>query len=203
MLDNVSSHILASAVCFSIIGFAYFVDRCHNLSKHEISEDDTPSLEFPTSQSVSSCPYPFPEVAQEQSDNTFGKCILDADEQPEPITDVVANDETISTPGYKRYATDYRHELWPSPRPVNFVKALVKGDHVEINGRLTHGKAIEILSSRAQMTPEQFLSTNPITYTKIFMPHQYNAAILLGQSIQRLEDTIKRHQYLATLRKYG
>jgi hypothetical protein len=62
---------------------------------------------------------------------------------------------------------------------------------------------IELLAKRAQMTPEEFLNTNPITYTKIFMPHQYNAAVLLGQSIQRLEDTIRRHQYLDTLRRHG
>ena len=104
---------------------------------------------------------------------------------------------------YKSYSTDYCNELWPSPRPVNFVKALIKSDHVKIEGRLSHGKAIEILASRARVNPEVFMNMNPITYTNRFMPHQYRAAQLLGDSINRLKDFIAREQYLANLRKHG
>jgi hypothetical protein len=208
MLDNLTVYAYATVTGFIfatlIFGSVYIFDNAYNQPESKNGEDGLTVGEFATSQSVSSCPYPFPEVSSEQPYvDTFGQCILDAVEQPEPSSNPVDNTEAISTSGHKRYASDYRHEFWPSPRPVNFVKALVKADHVHIEGRLTHGKAIELLASRAEMKPDDFLRVDPLTYTKAFMPSQYNAAMLLGQSIQRLEDTIRRHQYLNTLRRHG
>jgi len=204
MLDNLTAYAYATAFIFATLGFGYIFDRTYNQPEPEVSYDYYTSDELPNAQDLPVSDDAIPAVdTQRYCLDPSDQCCMAAPEVPEPPPNAPDNLETITTTGYKSYATDYRNELWPSPRPVNFVKALVKGDHVQIEGRITHGKAIEILSNRAQMTPEQFLSTNPITYTKIFMPHQYNAAVLLGQSIQRLEDTIRRHQYLSELRKHG
>jgi len=206
MLDNLTVYEFATACITTFIfatfgfGMAYAFDRAYNQSTADVSEyiDISPSQDIPSSDDA------VPTVASEHYFlDPQEQCCMVRPEASEPPFTRPENVEAITTTEYKRYSTDYRNELWPSPRPVNFVKALVKGDHVQIEGRITHGKAIEILSNRAQMTPEQFLSTDPITYTKIFMPHQYNVAMLIGQSIQRLEYTIRRHQYLDMLRRHG
>lgn len=204
MLDNLTAHAYATAFIFATLGIAYIFDRTHNQPEPEVSSDYYIPDELSNAQDrpVSDDAVPTVDSGQYCLDPS-DQCCLASAEVSEPPPTVLDNHAAITTSGYKGYATDYRNELWPSPRPVNFVKALIKGDHVQIEGRITHGKAIEILSNRAQLTPEQFLNTNPITYTKIFMPHQYNAAVLLGQSIQRLEDTIRRHQYLSELRRHG
>jgi hypothetical protein len=204
MLDNLTAYAYATAFIFATLGFGYIFDRTYNQPEPEVSFYDYTSDELANSQDlpVSDDAVPAVDTRQYCLDPS-DQCCMSSAEVSEPPFNPPDNAEAITTVGYKSYATDYRNELWPSPRPVNFVKALVKGDHVQIEGRITHGKAIEILSNRAHMTPEQFLSTNPITYTKVFMPHHYNAAVLLGQSIQRLEDTIRRHQYLSDLRRHG
>ena len=204
MLDNLTAYAYATAFIFATLGFGYIFDRAYNQPEPEVSCDYYTSDELPDSQDL-----PVPDDAVPAVDtqryclDPSDQCCMSPPEVSKPPSTVLDNHEAITSHGPRSYTYDYRHELWPSPRPVNFVKALVKGDHVQIEGRITHGKAIEILSNRANMTPEQFLNTNPITYTKIFMPHQYNAAVLLGQSIQRLEDTIRRHQYLSELRRHG
>jgi hypothetical protein len=204
MLDNLATYAYVTAFIFASLGFGYIFDRTYNQSDADISEYLDVSTELPPTEDIPSSDDAVPTLASQQYClDPPEQCCMVTPEKSEPPSNPVDNVETISTTGYKRYSSDYRHELWPSPRPVNFVKALVKGDHIQIEGRITHGKAIELLAKRAQMTPEEFLNTNPITYTKIFMPHQYNAAVLLGQSIQRLEDTIRRHQYLDTLRRHG
>jgi len=204
MFDNLTAYAYATAFIFATLGFGYIFDRTYNQPEPEVSYYDYTSNELPNAQDIPVSDDAVPAVdTQRYCLDPSDQCCMSQPEVSEPSSTVLNNDEAITTLGTKRYAYDYRHELWPSPRPVNFVKALVKGDHVQIEGRITHGKAIEILSNRAQMTPEQFLSTNPITYTKVFMPHQYNAAMLLGQSIQRLEETIRRHQYLSELRRHG
>ena len=200
MLDNLGTYVLEAFIIVGTISLACVLD--HIISNRKSS---TLLIEHPPSADI---PVPLdavPEVAHEQApvehvDPVDTEQLV---EQPEPPAIPTPITEPIVTSEYKRNPFDYRHEFWPSPRPVNFVKALVKSDHVQIEGRLTHGKAIELLASRAEMKPEEFLRVDPITYTKIFMPSQYNAAVLLGQSIQRLEDTIRRHQYLNTLRRHG
>ena len=204
MLDNLTVYAYATAFIVATLGFGYIFDRTYNQPEPEVSSDYYTPDELPVTQDIPNSDDAVPTLSSQQYClDTSDQCCMAPPEKSEPPSNASDNLEAITTSGYKHYATDYRNELWPSPRPVNFVKALVKGDHVQIEGRITHGKAIEILSNRAQLTPEQFLSTNPITYTKIFMPHQYNAAVLLGQSIQRLEDTIRRHQYLSELRRHG
>jgi len=199
MLNNFETHACITAFIIATLGFGYIFDRSYNKSEPEISQDYPSYSQLPAPQDADVPADTVPEVALEPSEQRS----MDAVEQPEPAPHTVAKHEANPAPGYQRYAYDYRNDLWPSPRPVNFVKALVKSDHVHIEGRLSHGKAIELLASRAGMTPEMFLKTDPITYTKVFMPSHYNAAMLLGQSIQRLEDTIRRHKYLAELRLHG
>jgi hypothetical protein len=199
MLSNFETHAYISAFIIATLGLGYILDRSYNQPEPKVSQDHPSSSELPPSQDSHVPADTVPQVALEPPE----QCCVDAVQQPEPAPDAVAKHEANPAPGYQRYAYDYRNDLWPSPRPVNFVKALVKSDHVHIEGRLSHGKAIELLASRAGMTPEMFLKTDPITYTKIFMPSHYNAAMLLGQSIQRLEDTIRRHKYLAELRLHG
>ena len=200
MLGNIlGNYVLEAVIIVGTISLACILD---DIISHRKSS--TLLIEHPASTDI---PVPLdavPEVTEQQPPLEHAEHVdeplIDASEPPvipSPIT------ETITTPGYKRPSFDYRHEFWPSPRPVNFVKALVKADHVQIEGRLSHGKAIELLASRAEMKPDEFLRVDPITYTNFFMPAQYNAAVLLGQSIQRLEDTIRRHQYLNTLRRHG
>lgn len=199
MLDNLTAHAYSTAFIIASLGLLYIFDRRYNKPEPDVSELYYTPDELPVSKDLPVAPNPVPYGGLDR----HYEHRVDPVEKPEPTPDTLVNNTPVVAPGYQRYSTDYKNEFWPSPRPVNFVKALVKGDHVHIEGRLTHGKAIEILSNRAQMPPEVFLRTDPISYTKLFMPSQYNAAVLLGQSIQRLEDTIRRHKYLADLRRHG
>jgi hypothetical protein len=200
MLDNLGPYVFEAIIIVGTISLACILD---DIISHR--KNSGLLIEHPPSADISVSLDAVPEVAQDEApvepvDPVDTEQLV---EQPEPPAIPAPITEPIVTPEYKRPAFDYRHEFWPSPRPVNFVKALVKSDHVQIEGRLSHGRAIELLASRAEMKPDEFLRVDPITYTKFFMPSQYNAAVLLGQSIQRLEDTIRRHQYLDSLRRHG
>jgi hypothetical protein len=199
MLNNFETHAYITAFIIATLGLGYFFDRSYNQSEPAVSQDLPSYSELPAPQDADVPADTVPEVALEPSE----QCCMDAVEQPEPASDTLVNYEAVPTPRHQDYSTDYRNEFWPSPRPVNFVKALARYNHIPIEGRLSHGKAIDHLASRAGMTPQMFLKMDPITYTKLFMPSHYNAAMLLGQSIQRLEDTIRRHKYLAELRMHG
>ena len=203
MLSDLEIHVTTSLVLLATLGVGYLIDRSY--SKPVVKQPDSPFYGFHSQEDLPGGLDAIPQLDEDAavSQPVDEPLATEELEQPDVPLDSTDLSEAISTSGDKRYSTDYRNVLWPSPRPVNFVKALVKSDHVQIEGRLTHGKAIEILSSRAHMQPEEFLSVDPITYSRRFMPHQYNAAVLLGQSIQRLEDYIRRQQYLSTLRKHG
>jgi hypothetical protein len=208
MLDNLNKYAYATVTgfIFATLGYVlgYIFDRTYNKTEPEVSEYYYTPNELPNTQDIPSSDDAVPTVASEQYClDPSEQCCMATPEVSEPNVIPTPITEPIVSSEYKRPPFDYRHEFWPSPRPVNFVKALVKSDHVQIEGRLSHGKAIELLASRAEMKPDEFLRVDPITYTKFFMPAQYNAAMLLGQSIQRLEDTIRRHQYLNTLRRHG
>jgi len=96
----------------------------------------------------------------------------------------------------------YNHALWPSPRPVNFVHAIIKAepDFKLYSHRLTHSKAVDILAQRAYMTRREFLNTNPLSYYQRYM-NGLNALYLLKDSIDTLEDTLRNESYKQALRR--
>lgn len=202
MIDNLEGHVIASLIMFASLGLGYIIDR--SIAYLELSESHREHCELPSTEDIPNAPNTDSDNLEEEfvPEASVQQPILES-EQSKSAPLSLPNNEAIVTSGSKRYSTDYCNKLWPSPRPVNFVKALIKSHYVKIEGRLSHGKAIEILASRAKVKPEQFMNMNPIMYTNRFMPHHYRAAELLGQSINRLEDYIRREQYLATLRKHG
>ena len=96
----------------------------------------------------------------------------------------------------------YKHDLWPSPRPVNFVHAIIEADpQFKLSTRrLTHAKAVDILAQRAYMSRREFLKTNPLLYSEKYMKGM-NALFLLKDSINRLEDTLRNESYKQDLRR--
>jgi hypothetical protein len=96
----------------------------------------------------------------------------------------------------------YNHALWPSPRPVNFVHAIIKADpdFKIYSHRLTHSKAVDILAQRAYMTRREFLNTNPLSYSQRYM-NGLNALYLLKDSIDTLEDMLRNEPYKQALRR--
>lgn len=199
MLGNLEGHALIATLVMGTLGLCYFFDRTYNHSDPEISDYRDSTYELPVAQDI-------PVSSEAVSTVSEKQYCLEPSEQcciSEPATDDSSNQQAEPTPGHKGHSYDYKNEFWPSPRPVNFVKAIASAESVKPEGRLTHGKAIEFLSKRAQMSPDAFLKTDPITYTKLFMPARYTAGMLIGKSIQDLEATIRRHQFIADLRKHG
>jgi len=115
---------------------------------------------------------------------------LDELDQPDEVT------EEDYTPA------PYKHDLWPSPRPMNFVRAIieVEPEFKEYGRRLTHAKAVDILAQRAYMTRREFLKTNPLSYSEKYM-RGLNALYLLKGSIDTLEETLRNESYKQELRR--
>jgi hypothetical protein len=90
----------------------------------------------------------------------------------------------------------YKHDLWPSPRPSNFVRALIQYDP-DFNPnrrRLTHATAVDILANRAFMTRKEFLKTNPIIYMEKYMK-DISPNYLLKNDLERLEALLLKEAY--------
>lgn len=98
--------------------------------------------------------------------------------------------------------TPYNHALWPSPRPVNFVHAIIQAEpELKLYGRrLTHANAVDILAQRAYMSRREFLRTNPLSYSDRYMKGM-NALYLLKDSIDMLENTLRNESYKQELRR--
>jgi hypothetical protein len=98
--------------------------------------------------------------------------------------------------------TPYNHALWPSPRPVNFVHAIIQAEpELKVYGRrLTHANAVDILAQRAYMSRREFLRTNPLSYSDRYM-RGMNALYLLKDSIDMLEETLRNESYRQELRR--
>jgi hypothetical protein len=190
-------NVIITITLLASFGLSYII---YHISPY--TKSNTSPIQLPPLEDISSTTNTISEITDLEPDVPEHP-LINSDEQPDSTVDLSTKTELVNLTGSERRAFNYRHELWPSPRPINFVKALVKGDHIQIEGRLTHGKAIEILSNRANMYPEQFMRVDPVTYTKKFMPHQYNAAVLLGRSIQNLEDTVRRHQKVSMNVRYS
>ena len=115
--------------------------------------------------------------------------------QAEPILQTELINMSNPTEVVKSEYTEipYKHELWPSPRPVNFVRAIIEEEpdcNLIYHNRLTHQAAVDILAHRANMTRTEFLKTNPLTYSERYMKGM-NALYLLKGSIDRLEDLLR------------
>jgi hypothetical protein len=104
---------------------------------------------------------------------------------------------------HKHYTpSHYNHTHWPSPRPVNFVQAIIQAEpEFKIYGpRLTHASAVDILAQRAYMSRREFLMTNPLSYSDRYM-RGMNALYLLKDSIDMLENILRNESYKQELRR--
>ena len=120
--------------------------------------------------------------------------------QVEPHAELQENLDDESDEDYT--PTPYNHALWPSPRPVNFVRAIIDAEpEFKVHGRrLTHAKAVDILAQRAYMTRREFLNVNPLTYSERYM-RGLNALYLLKGSLDTLENTLRNETYKQELRR--
>ncbi len=120
------------------------------------------------------------EEQQEQQESIISQPILQTEN-----SDYDKTNDTSTIP--------YRHEFWSSPRPVNFVKTLVKSDPYfkPEYKRLSHRTAVYTLASRANLSTQEFLKTNPILYSYNYM-NGMNALYLLKDDIELLENTLRQ-----------
>ena len=130
------------------------------------------------------------EHAQDVQRNQESNGLHEELDQPDEVT------EEDYTPA------PYKHDLWPSPRPMNFVRAIIEVEpEFKVYGRrLTHAKAVDILAQRAYMTRKEFLRTNPLSYSERYM-RGLNALYLLKGSIDTLEETLRNESYKQELRR--
>jgi hypothetical protein len=135
---------------------------------------------------------PVPQAEDVQRNQAPNALYEEQDEQDQP--DEVTEEDYTPTP--------YNHVLWPSPRPINFVRAIIEAEpEFRIYGRrLTHAKAVDILAQRAYMTRREFLRTNPLSYSERYMKG-LNALYLLKDSIDTLEETLRNESYKQELRR--
>jgi hypothetical protein len=171
MPDIFETNVLVPLAIISLLGLGYFLDRSSLFKDTKLREPDFTVNEFLLEQSSNS----IDQVTEVQEEQQLEQHI----EQSEPHFDVPPILQPHAS-SRKRY---YNHPLWPSPRPVNFVRHLIKNNRVKPQGRLTHAKAIEILASYSNNTPEDFLKINHITYMKDYMPY---SPYLLGTNITQL-----------------
>jgi len=164
------------------IGFAHA--RAQAQSQPELYTQKEQDASVPASSSVS-------EPVLQAEENEYGlKEELD-DEQAHVDEN---NDDYTPVP--------YNHALWPSPRPMNFVQAIIQAEpELKVYGRrLTHANAVDILAQRAYMSRREFLKTNPLSYSERYM-RGMNALYLLKDSIDMLEQTLRNETYNQELRR--
>ena len=150
------------------------------------------------------------EVSSQESSSTVSEPVVQAPEskrasagspEQESIMDLSNNGIPLDIVQYDDTPVPYKHEFWPSPRPVNFVKAILEDEpYFKLNGRLVHAKAVDILAERASMSRREFLKTNPLTYSQRFMKGM-NALYLLKGSIDKLDHTLRMETYRQQLRR--
>uniref|UniRef100_A0A6C0ANB1 Uncharacterized protein n=1 Tax=viral metagenome TaxID=1070528 RepID=A0A6C0ANB1_9ZZZZ len=138
------------------------------------------------------------EESQDQAYEVSDKAEMVFEKQ-EPVLDIVTKNIPEQLIEYS--PAPYNHVLWPSPRPKNFVKAIIKEDpdFKQPHQRLAHDTSVDILAERACMSRKDFLRTNPLTYSERYMKGM-NAIYLLKGSIDRLEyllrsETLKQQSW--------
>lgn len=136
------------------------------------------------------------------SDDSFSKDVsygIDDGIKEEEIKSVTIDndsDKSDVSDGY-REPTYYRNRFWPSPRPVNFVRELIKMKYnIELEGRLTHRKAIKILSQHAGIEESLFLKIDPISFSKLFMPSLFNYEKVIGLPVHALYREFNKNNYI-------
>jgi hypothetical protein len=129
--------------------------------------------------------------------------VLQAQENEFCLQEELDDEQTHADENNNHYTpAPYNHTLWPSPRPMNFVRAIIKTEpEFKLYGpRLTHEKAVDILAQRAYMSRREFLRTNPLSYSERYM-RGMNALYLLKDSIDMLEQTLRNETYNQELRR--
>jgi hypothetical protein len=141
-----------------------------------------------------------PIPSEEQTTSFVSEPVLQA------VDHVTEKDELQSLPEENAdeefMPAPYNHPLWPSPRPVNFVQAIIQAEpEIKLyNYRLTHSRAVDILAQRGYMSRREFLRTNPLSYSERYMKG-LNALYLLKGSIDKLENMLHEECYRQELRR--
>jgi hypothetical protein len=121
------------------------------------------------------------------------------EEEIKPVTIDNDSDKSDVSDGC-REPTYYRNRFWPSPRPVNFVRELIKMKYnIQLEGRLTHRKAITILSQHAGIDESLFLKIDPISFSKLFMPSLFNYEKVIGLPVHVLYEEFNKNNYIEKL----
>jgi hypothetical protein len=187
MFMNPETYVVTALSLFAFYGFVYYLDCRENAirSKAEITQ-------LPTQESMSAVS----EAVADAQPETQGQ------PQAEPIVDLVNTNKPNGLIECDDTPVPYHHELWPSPRPINFVRVILEEDpSFKPNyRRLAHLKAVDILAHRADMSRREFLNTNPILYSERYMKGM-NALRLLKDSIDTLENMLRKETRREDMRR--
>ena len=117
--------------------------------------------------------------------------IVEEKEEVEVLETSVSYDEP-------QYTGSYSSHLWPSPRPLNFARSLAI-----FKGRLTHKGAIGFLANHAEISIDEFLKVNPLTYLKVYMPNTDPYTLLDSRSQDELTIHLNREKLIESIRLVG
>ena len=172
-----------TVIYFIIYAIIYNIGFAHAKAQAQLQQEQDASVSAPSSVS---------EPVLQAEENEYGLQEELDDEQAQADENI--NQDYTPTP--------YNHALWPSPRPMNFVRAIIKTEpEFKLYGpRLTHASAVDILAQRAYMSRREFLRTNPLSYSERYM-RGMNALYLLKDSIDMLENTLRNESYRQELRR--
>jgi len=117
-----------------------------------------------------------------------------------PILEIVEEKEVEQPVLYNEpeYTGSYSSSLWPSPRPLNFARSLAI-----FKGRLTHKGAIQFLANHAEISIDEFLKVNPLTYLKVYMPNTDPYTLLDAYNQAELTIHLNREKLIESVRLVG
>ena len=127
----------------------------------------------------------------------LGVCIVDY-LFPIPIPVEEKEEPEFLEPVVSEYTGSYSSTLWPSPRPLNFARSLAI-----FKGRLTHKGAIHFLATHAEISIEEFLTVNPLTYLKVYMPNTDPYTLLDAHAQDELTLHLNREKLIESVRLVG
>lgn len=125
----------------------------------------------------------------------LGVCIVD---YLFPISVEYKEEPELLEPVVSEYTGSYSSPLWPSPRPLNFARSLAI-----FKGRLTHKGAIYFLAKHAEISIEEFLTVNPLTYLKVYMPNIDPYTLLDAHYQDELTVHLNREKLIESVRLVG